>query len=71
MQLRCATRSIKWTGAKGTITDLEGMGVDEKMKVLKENKEWKCNMKWEVLEEHEATWRDNGLSSLSYEEVRG
>lgn len=27
------------------------MNVEEKMKVLKGNKEWKCNMKWEVLEE--------------------
>mmetsp|Transcript_4046 Transcript_4046/g.7659 ORF Transcript_4046/g.7659 Transcript_4046/m.7659 type:complete len:348 (+) Transcript_4046:230-1273(+) len=69
LQLRCATRNISWSGpTHGTITDLEDMNVEEKMKVLKGNKEWKCNMKWEVLEEHKDTWSTNGLSSLTYSE---
>jgi hypothetical protein len=51
---------------KGTLLDLEQMTLTEKLDFLRANKEWKCMVKWEALEEHEKTWRTNGLADLKY-----
>jgi hypothetical protein len=53
----------------GTIEDLEDMSLDQKLKFLKSHREWKCQKKWELLDEHEATWASNGLSDLAYNVV--
>ena len=42
------------------------MSLSEKLDFLRENKAWKCMVKWEALEEHEATWKTNGLANLKY-----
>jgi hypothetical protein len=71
MQKRCEKRGLKWEGVQeGTIRDLENMTVTEKMGLLKEHKEWKCNLKWEALAEHEGTWQSNGLADLKYKEEK-
>ena len=31
--------------------------------------DWKCNVRWELRDEHKATWQANGLSNLAYQEV--
>lgn len=68
MQKRLETLNIKWDAPdKGTIVDLEDMDLTTKLGFLKENKEWKCMVKWEALEEHEKTWKANGLADLSYD----
>ena len=70
MQARCEECSIAWSSPPpgiGTITDLEGMTLPEKLDFLRGKKEWKCMVKWEVLKEHGQTWRTNGLKSLAYE----
>jgi hypothetical protein len=68
MQKRLETLSIKWDAPdKGTIVDLEDMDLTTKLGFLKKNKEWKCMVKWEALEEHETTWKANGLADLSYD----
>ena len=67
MQKRCERLGIKWDSPRsGTIIDLEDMSLSEKLNMLRENKEWKCMVKWEALEEHESTWRTNGLADLNY-----
>lgn len=81
MQKRCERLNIKWKypslsakdkaaaaapGGKPIITDLEEMNIDQKLSFLRSNKEWKCNVKWEALDEHENTWRRNGLADLDY-----
>lgn len=67
MQNRCEKTAIKWQApAKGTITDLEQMDLKEKLSFLRTNRNWKCMVKWEALEEHEKTWKTNGLADLSY-----
>lgn len=53
--------------SKGSITDLEKMNLEEKLKFLKNHKEQKCMSKWEALDEHKDTWKENGLKTLSYE----
>mmetsp|Transcript_22740 Transcript_22740/g.63245 ORF Transcript_22740/g.63245 Transcript_22740/m.63245 type:complete len:380 (+) Transcript_22740:181-1320(+) len=50
----------------GTIRDLEEMTLKEKLDFLRQNREWKCMVKWEALEEHEKTWKVNGMANLSY-----
>lgn len=68
MQKRLETCGIEWVGpTSGTIQDLEMMDLKTKLGFLKENKEWKCMVKWEALEEHEKSWRVNGLADLSYD----
>jgi hypothetical protein len=46
------------------------MTLQEKLKFLKRHREWKCMVKWEALEEHGKTWRNNGLADLSYRVLR-
>ena len=50
----------------GSITDLEDMSLSQKLQLLKSNATWKCSNKWEVLNEHDATWNTNGLHDLKY-----
>lgn len=67
MQKRCEKLGICWDSPrKGTIQDLEGMDLKEKLTFLKNNRNWKCMVKWEALKEHDATWRTNGLADLKY-----
>ena len=67
MQKRCERLKIRWQHPpRGTITDLEDMSLTEKLSFLKSNREWKCMVKWEALDEHEKTWRTNGLADLRY-----
>jgi N-terminal domain of galactosyltransferase len=51
---------------RGTLRDLEDMSITEKMDLLRQNQAWKCMVKWELQDEHEATWKQNGLSDLKY-----
>lgn len=67
MQKRCERLRIKWDyPLKGSIHDLEKMTISEKIGFLRQHKAWKCQEKWEVLKEHEATWKTNGMSDLTY-----
>lgn len=68
LQLRCQAIGLKWDWPreKGTLVDLEEMTLEDKLQFLREHKEWKCMVKWEALEEHEKTWRQNGLADLQY-----
>jgi hypothetical protein len=67
MQKRLEKLNIKWEWpAQGTLIDLEEMTLDDKLNFLRENKEWKCMVKWEALEEHDKTWKTNGLADLKY-----
>lgn len=50
----------------GTLEDLEAMTLKEKLDFLRDNREWKCMVKWEAAEEHDATWKSNGLADLKY-----
>ena len=54
----------------GTIRDLEDMDLQAKLKVLKEHREWKCNVRWELKAEHKRTWQTNGLADLCYRVTR-
>jgi len=42
------------------------MSISQKIDFLRSHKEWKCQLKWELLKEHDATWKTNGLSDLTY-----
>mmetsp|Transcript_7047 Transcript_7047/g.13289 ORF Transcript_7047/g.13289 Transcript_7047/m.13289 type:complete len:482 (-) Transcript_7047:1194-2639(-) len=67
MQKRCEKLGLSWDSPrKGTIQDLENMNLQEKLTFLKNNRNWKCMVKWEALKEHESTWRTNGLADLKY-----
>lgn len=71
MQKRLETTNLKWDAPEhGTIVDLEDMDLTTKLGFLKKNKVWKCMVKWEALEEHEKTWRTNGLKDLSYDIIK-
>ena len=54
------------------ITDLEGMNLQEKLQVLRENEEWKNMKKRELKAQHSATWQTNGINSIEseYTDVR-
>lgn len=54
---------------EGAITDMEEMSLKSKLDFLRSHKTWKCMNKTEVLAEHDATWRTNGLRVLTYEEI--
>ena len=47
--------------SEGTIEDLEGMGIAEKVEFLRQHKDWKCNVRWELRDMHGTTWTTNGL----------
>ncbi len=56
----------------GSLVDLENMTLQEKLEVLRSqntdaegsDNHWRCMVKTDVLREHEATWRSNGLNAL-------
>jgi len=47
--------------AAGNLIDLEDMDITQKVAFLKQFPEWKCNVRWELQNEHAATWTTNGL----------
>ena len=49
----------------GSITDMEQMGLKEKLEYLREN-DLKFMQKKEALAQHNATWKTNGLNNLRY-----
>jgi len=67
MQNRLERLGIKFISPdKGSLRDLEEMNIEEKMAFLRKNRDWKCMVKWELLEEHEKNWKTNGLADLRY-----
>ena len=67
MQRRLERLGIQFESpSNGTLVDLEEMTLKEKLAFLRANKEWKCMVKWELAEEHEKTWKTNGLADLKY-----
>lgn len=54
---------------QGSLTDMEDMNLDKKLAYLRTNRVLKCMNKHEVLQEHDATWRTNGLRDLKYIEL--
>jgi hypothetical protein len=50
---------------RGTIQDLENLNINQKLEYLKEN-ELKFMKKREALDEHEKTWKTNGLNEITY-----
>merc|ERR1719464_44288 len=78
LQLRCNALGIKWdwprlppsSDGKQPITDLEDMSLQEKLKFLKQHREWKCMVKWEALDEHDTTWKTNGVGDLNYKVLK-
>ena len=68
MQRRLERLGIRFDAPdSGTLRDLEEMNITEKMDFLRQHKEWKCMVKWELKDEHEATWKTNGLADLKYD----
>lgn len=49
------------------ITDLEGMNLQEKLQVLRENEDWKNMKKRELKAQHSETWQTNGINSIEGE----
>jgi hypothetical protein len=49
------------------ITDLEGMDLEEKLKLLRKNESWKNMKKNELKDEHSSTWQSNGVNSIEGE----
>lgn len=45
---------------------MENMSLSAKLEFLRQHRDWKCQKKWEVLEEHDTTWQKNGLTDLKY-----
>lgn len=43
---------------------MEEMDLDTKLTYLRENQLLKCNNKKELLDEHDTTWRSNGLTAF-------
>jgi hypothetical protein len=71
LQKRCEKLGIQWEWpAKGTLEDLEEMTLTQKLDFLRENKQWKCMVKWEALDEHVTTWKTNGLADLNYKVLK-
>jgi hypothetical protein len=67
MQRRLERLGIQFMAPdRGTLRDLEEMTISEKMDFLRQHQEWKCMVKWELKDEHESTWKTNGLSDLKY-----
>ena len=58
------------------IRDLEEMSLQDKLQFLKQNRDWKCNVKWEVNDEHEKYRKDEtkptwwGLKNIHYKTLK-
>jgi len=66
-ELRLRVRAVRLrptAPSQGTLTDLEGLTLEDKLTLLRANPHWKCMTKRELLAEHARTWRTNGLSNL-------
>ena len=54
----------------GTLTDIETndkgeeMDLDKKLKFLRENREWKCNDRWERKDQDKWIWKTNGIQQI-------
>lgn len=67
LQNRLERNGIKFESPDaGSLQDLEDMNLKEKLDFLRQNKEWKCMVKWEALDEHMSTWKTNGMADLKY-----
>lgn len=67
LQNRLERNGIKFESPdSGSLQDLEQMSLEDKLAFLRQNKSWKCMVKWEALEEHMATWKTNGMADLKY-----
>ena len=64
--VRCGVRIVK--PGEGSLADLEGLSLAEKLSYLKSNNLLNARKK-EQKAAHKATWRANGLNSLSYKAV--
>mmetsp|Transcript_14273 Transcript_14273/g.42581 ORF Transcript_14273/g.42581 Transcript_14273/m.42581 type:complete len:110 (-) Transcript_14273:20-349(-) len=51
----------------GAFEDLEAKSLEEKVAFLRDHRDWKCNVRWELRDEHHATWAANGLRRASRE----
>lgn len=40
---------------------MEQMNLEQKTDYLRKNSTLKCNKKWELLREHQKTWKENGI----------
>ena len=54
--------------SKGSIIDMEKMGIEEKLQYLRDN-DLKFMKKQEALAQHESTWKINGLNSINFEQI--
>lgn len=45
---------------------MENMTLNDKLAFLRQHRDWKCQKKWEVLDEHKKTWQTNGLFDLKF-----
>ena len=65
---RCIGNKIKpYKIEDGGVLDIEngiGYELEEKLQVLRDNKEFKCLDKWERIEEDRLNWRENGLRQI-------
>jgi len=67
MQRRLERLGIQFDSPdSGTLVDLEEMSLEEKLNFLRKHREWKCMVKWEAADEHEKTWKTNGMADLKY-----
>ena len=66
----CGYKPIHPHEGAGSYLDLEESTLVQKLQFLKNNATLKCMNKVEVLAEHAHTWTKNGLSTLTYKEVR-
>jgi hypothetical protein len=46
--------------------DLEQMSLHEKLAFLRNHKNWKCMIKWELKSQHASTWKQNGINAVQY-----
>lgn len=53
----------------GRMIDMEDMNLSTKLQFLRKNMSWKCMSKQELLAETTSTWRDDGLSDLTFTEI--
>ncbi|DAZ97836.1 TPA: hypothetical protein N0F65_002506 [Lagenidium giganteum] len=68
-ELYCRVKRKKLTiQSPVIITDLENLSLQEKLDLLWKSK-WKCTVKKQLLQEHRATWWNNGLTTLKYDYV--
>ena len=69
MMRRCksvfGSRFVMEAPSHGSLEDLEAMSIDEKVAFLRQHRDWKCNVRWELRDEHSTTWACNGLRRSS------